>query len=463
MDNLSEIRSVSFRQAELLSERVRILGILTVLVVAALIGTLRVLVVRNPAETQFFFCSLVLAVGMVAYEWGMLSAVQRKIGAGQDFPSWVWRLNHSIEALFPTLLLLISTLNPIVGPYRALVAPVALVYFFFIILSTLRLDARHCCLAGLVSSGGYTFMIFFTRWLFPLAPQFFAQGTFLTYALLILFGGFIAGGVAREIRKHVIASLKEAETRRQMEQLERDMQTARGIQRGLLPAAPPKTPQFNIAGWNLPADATGGDYYDWQMLPDGRIVVSLADATGHGIGPALVMAVCRAYARAGFASSSSLRDVISHLNDLLVCDLPQDRFVTYVATLLDPARPQFEISSAGHGPLLLFRAGTGQFERIEAQGIPLGLFPGYPYDAPRTYELAQGDMLILLTDGFFEWTNPNDEEFGLERLQQSLLASREIPPSDVISRLYADVLQFAEGTRQADDLTAVIIQRNKRI
>src|SRR6185503_3990265 len=93
---------------------------------------------------------------------------------------------------------------------------------------------------------------------------------------------------------------------------------------------------FEVAGWNQPADQTGGDYFDWQTLPDGRFAVSLGDATGHGIGPALLSASCRAYARASFLSGDP-DGLLDNLNQLLVEDLPGNRFVTFAVVFLDTA------------------------------------------------------------------------------------------------------------------------------
>lgn len=86
---------------------------------------------------------------------------------------------------------------------------------------------------------------------------------------------------------------------------------------------------------NRPADLTGGDYYDWQAMPDGKLAVALADVTGHGIGPALVMAVCRASARAAAPILPDPPALLQRLNDLLNDDLPDDRFITLVLALLD--------------------------------------------------------------------------------------------------------------------------------
>src|SRR6185369_6085789 len=112
---------------------------------------------------------------------------------------------------------------------------------------------------------------------------------------------------------------------------------ARSIQQALIPHAGPSIPGFDIAGWNRPADQTGGDYYDWQMLPDGNWIVTLADVSGHGIGPALVTAACRAYVRASSFYNSDLSSLAGRMNRLLAEDLPEGRFVTMVSVIIDRA------------------------------------------------------------------------------------------------------------------------------
>ena len=110
-------------------------------------------------------------------------------------------------------------------------------------------------------------------------------------------GGIVAGAVAGEIRKHVQAALREAETKSKLRAIQHDLQVARSIQQSLLPREAPHIAGFDIAGWNCPADDTGGDYFDWRTLSGGNVVVSLADVTGHGIGPALLASLCHAYAK----------------------------------------------------------------------------------------------------------------------------------------------------------------------
>jgi serine phosphatase RsbU (regulator of sigma subunit) len=95
----------------------------------------------------------------------------------------------------------------------------------------------------------------------------------------------------------------------------------------------PEIEGFEIAGWNQPADQTGADYYDWQVLPNGTVVAELADVTGHGIDPALLAAVCRAYARASFGQGNSLFKTMEQLNGELNRDIGEGRFVTLVAVV----------------------------------------------------------------------------------------------------------------------------------
>jgi serine phosphatase RsbU (regulator of sigma subunit) len=256
--------------------------------------------------------------------------------------------------------------------------------------------------------------------------------------------------------------MREAALQKELERVNRDLDIARSIQQGLLPGKPPGLDQFDFAGWNQPADQTGGDYFDWQALPDGRYAISLADATGHGIGPALVSASCRAYARASFLSNGKQDGVLDQLNRLLVEDLSENRFVTFVVAFLNPANAHVRILSAGHGPILWYKHANNQIKNLEAQGIPLGMIPGVKYGKATEVHLATGDMLALVTDGFYEWENPEGEQFGLARLESVIRESRDCSSEEVIERLRSAVLKFCRGTKQNDDLTAVILKRHDK-
>jgi serine phosphatase RsbU (regulator of sigma subunit) len=298
------------------------------------------------------------------------------------------------------------------------------------------------------------------------APRYGGAGSLLSpekavigFALALVIGGYVAGAVADEIRKQVEAALREAETKRQVERLQHDLEIARSIQQSLLPTSAPSIEGFEIAGWNLPADQTGGDYYDWQVRPDGRLLVALGDVAGHGIGPALLAAACRAYVRASFTAENGMLTAMQQVNAALSKDVGPRRFVTFVAVICTPGSSRVELLSAGHGPLFLYLRHQDAFDAIPAQGLPLGLMPDLASDSPRILELDPGDLLVLATDGFFEWANGQDEQFGIKRTQDTVRTSREKPPEEIISALYKAVIEFSCGTRQDDDLTAVVIKR----
>ncbi len=243
------------------------------------------------------------------------------------------------------------------------------------------------------------------------------------------------------------------------ERVQHDLEIARSIQQSLLPGGPPEIEGFEIAGWSQPADETGGDYYDWQQLPDGRVAVSLADVTGHGVGPALVTAVCRSYARASFPSRESLGTLVNRINELLVEDLTTGRFVTFVVACLDPAAARVQLLSAGHGPLFLYTAHDGRVQEFKAHDIPFGIAAEVGYGPPQEIVLAPGDLLVLITDGFFEWANAAGEQFGTARLRETIRTASELPPQEMISRIYDAVREFVGNTAQDDDLTAVVVKR----
>ena len=401
---------------------------------------------------------LVLAC-FVGYEALMLYLVRHCSSHRCDIPSWSQHANVVIETSFPTIGILIMTTSSAVGPYRALSAPVILVYFFFIILSALRLNPVLCFLTGSTATVGYLAATGYTYWMYPLTDsgaQVLGLPVYLTYAAIFLIAGCVAAAVAGQVRKHVMVAIQEGETR---QRLERDLEIARSIQQGLLPSSLPEIQGYEIAGWSKPAEQTGGDYYDWLPLPNGRIGITLADVSGHGIGPALVTANCHAYVHSMLPGAERLGQVMECINELLVKDLPPNLFVTLAIGSVDAAEHQLRLLSAGHGPLLVYRASEHQVFDFKAHGIPLGVIAAIPYGPAQEINLNPGDMIILLTDGFYEWTNGAGEQFGLDRLKSSIRAYHDLSPAAFIQALYKDVVSFVAGTRQQDDLTAMAVKR----
>lgn len=456
--SVEKIESKAFQRAALNSESLRILGLLALLGALLLYAT-----VSGLAAGQLRLLlaqTLVLALA-IAYEAFMLTVVERALRQGREVASVMWLPAVVIETQLPTMALFLLTKTPTNSPYEVLVMPPVLLYFLFITLSTLRLSPALSLLTGLLSAAGYLATALYVHYQHgnPDAGPASFPPIYLIYAGPILAAGMVAAIVAKQIRRHVSAALKEAELQRQVDRVTHDLDIARSIQQGLLPTRSPRLDDFEVAGWNQPADQTGGDYFDWQALPDGRLAVSLGDASGHGIGPALVMASCRAYARASVLADRRPDGLLDRLNCLLAEDLSTNRFVTFVVAFLDPALSQLQVLSAGHGPIIWYQYAADNIEKLEAQGIPLGMIEGVTYGRATDVSLAAGDMLVLVTDGFYEWENPEGEQFGLQRLEAVIRASRDLPAEQVIARLRSAVADFCRGTEQLDDLTAVILTR----
>jgi serine phosphatase RsbU (regulator of sigma subunit) len=391
----------------------------------------------------------------------MLHNVNLALNAGRSLSGGAWVLSTILETSLPAFAIVFLNSAELEAAYRPLASPAVLVFFIFIILSTLRLSPWIGILSGAVASATYLCAAFFLGWRFPVpgAPAPITQSNVTLNAITLLVGGIVAGAVAGQIRKHVQAALREAETKRKLEAVEHDLQVARSIQQSLLPQEPPQISGFDIAGWNRPADDTGGDYFDWKTLPDGKVVVSLADVTGHGIGPALLAAACHAYARSSFGVGRELPSALEHLNQNLGADLATGLFVTFVAAVCCPSCAEMEMLSAGHGPLFIYSRPEDRFTELNAHALPLGILPSFASDPPTHLQLHAGDLVLLATDGFFEWENDRGEQFGVRRMEEVIRASRDIASSEIIAKLYDAVTRFSNGTKQQDDLTAVVIKR----
>ncbi len=258
-----------------------------------------------------------------------------------------------------------------------------------------------------------------------------------------------------DLRAHVDHLAAERATR---EKIERDLDLAREIQRGLLPKGELNVPGFEIAGWNQAADKTGGDYFDWLELPDGRTIITLADVTGHGIGPALIVAVCRAYMRASTSTGQpELGAALTRVNDLLHADIPEERFVTAAVGVLDAEHKSMTMVSAGQAPLLFYEAATGTVHSWDADDLPLGVVGGLTFDAAREIDFQPGDVLVLTTDGFFEWPDESGRQFGTDGLVSFVKEHHALEPHVFIEQLHTAVRAHGAGA-QPDDLTAVIIR-----
>ena len=247
-------------------------------------------------------------------------------------------------------------------------------------------------------------------------------------------------------------SLEAADKKR----MERDFYLAREIQQKLLPDEPPEYPGFELLGANVPSKEVSGDYYDFRVGPDGKLYVVIADVCGKGVGPALLMAWLQATFSAWTDESMPLPLMVTRLSERLAARTAEGRFITAFFVLCDGVTGEVEYVNAGHNPPLWIRP-NGEIQLLPTHGRPLALFP-QPYPSSKI-SMGPGDLLMLYTDGITEATNPQDEEFGVERLRKFAASGSTGALEHIDTELFRELDKFAQDVPFGDDRTVVLVRR----
>lgn len=266
-----------------------------------------------------------------------------------------------------------------------------------------------------------------------------------------------------EGRPWFVAFIRDITRRRQAEEAlaarDREFAMARTIQQRLYPQQPPRLPGFDLAGATQPADETGGDYFDYLAMDEDDVGLVVGDVSGHGMGPALIMAETRAYLRVVAINRRDAGQVLTRANQALADDLEgSDRFVTCALIRLTPSEGSLAYANAGHVAALVLSAAGELKDRFKRRGPPLGLFPETNYAEHAGGRLEAGDLLVLLTDGFEEAERGDGERFGLERVLEVLRQSRHGTAQEIIDALGNAIHAFQDGHPQQDDLTVVVLK-----
>ncbi len=263
----------------------------------------------------------------------------------------------------------------------------------------------------------------------------------------------VLGNVAAiRIEHERLAEVEQAERL-----MERDLEQAAIIQRGLLPEAPPRLAFVSLAGHNASCRTVGGDYYDFLPYPDGRVGLVLGDVSGKGIPAAILMASLQARVHLLAEEPGDLSKMMGRLNRILAGHCPTNRFVSLFFCVLDPATGLLDYCNAGHNPPLLMRR-SGELERLQGSGPVLGILPDVGF-TQRTVRMEPGELLLLFSDGVTEAVNPEGEEFGEDRLVREVLAAGEADPRDVVDRVLLALGAWSAGAPPADDVTLLAARR----
>ena len=242
------------------------------------------------------------------------------------------------------------------------------------------------------------------------------------------------------------------------EKMRQALEMAREVQMSTLPATMPAVPGYDVYGTSRPAELTGGDTFDLSLTEQGLLIV-LGDATGHGIAPALSVTQMQAMLRIAFRLGADLESAFRHVNDRLAETLPADRFITAFIGLLDPSTHRMRFHSGGQGPIYHYQAATGTCVRYKPTSFPLGAMPVTTLKPALTLDMLPGDILVLLSDGFYEYHDAAGAEFGETRVQDIVASHHDKPMAGLLGVLQMAVDAFARGAPQEDDMTAVLVKR----
>ncbi len=241
--------------------------------------------------------------------------------------------------------------------------------------------------------------------------------------------------------------------------LRREMDLAKTVQEALIPTESPDVPGIESCGWTKTASITGGDCFDLWRTSDGKLGIFVGDATGHGIGPAMVVSQARTLIRAMCGIHTDPRSLLACANARLAEDLGTGQFVTAFCGFLSQDGT-LQWCSAGHGPILIRSGPRTKIEAFDASAPPLGVMPDFLADPVHTHKIEPGGLICVTSDGITESFSPEKEQYGTERLIS--LIEDEPPdtfPTHLASRIRSAMHDWQHHDEPVDDQTVVLAMR----
>ena len=271
------------------------------------------------------------------------------------------------------------------------------------------------------------------------------------------------GEIARAFNEITHKFRRAQENVVEQERLQKEMQVAQEIQHSLLPRKVPTISGYDIGSLYRAAKEVGGDYYDFVHVDEETVGVVVADVSGKGVPGSLVMTMIRTALRMEARGNHSAAEVMARMNDFVTEDMKKGMFVTIFYVILDSKNRIISYSSAGHNPMILYRAESDETFFLNPRGFPVGI--SLPDDSlfrrsidVEKIKLKKDDMLVIYTDGVTEAMNDSRDQYGEERLLSLIKKHGRLTPNEFIGKLSEDVKEFTGGYPQNDDITVVAIK-----
>jgi sigma-B regulation protein RsbU (phosphoserine phosphatase) len=245
----------------------------------------------------------------------------------------------------------------------------------------------------------------------------------------------------------------------QKERLNREVEIAREVQERLFPQELPAIEGLDYFGACRPALGVGGDYYDFLELPGGKFGIGIGDVSGKGIGASLMMASLQASLRGqAIHCGDDLAKLMNHVSTLVYEASTSNRYATFFYAQLDTKSMRLTYVNAGHNPPFVIRE-DGEVLKLEEGGAVVGMLPGAfaNYDQGEI-QLKSGDMIVGYTDGISEAMNPQEEEWGEDKMLAELQNAKEKTAVEILLYIVSKADEFANGAKQHDDMTMIVIK-----
>jgi sigma-B regulation protein RsbU (phosphoserine phosphatase) len=237
---------------------------------------------------------------------------------------------------------------------------------------------------------------------------------------------------------------------------EKQLAIAGQIQQDLLPTSFPDSDRIEIFATSRAAKGVSGDYYDLLNFGD-RLATVMADVAGKGVPAALVMVMIRSAMRTIAKTDSEPREVVSAINRAIAGEVSQERYATLFMAIFDVHTGLLHYTNAGHGPMLVYRAGTDTFELLDTAGLPVGIAQETEYGQDDTV-MNSGDVAVLYTDGITEAMNVRHEEYSMARLKEDLRKFRVLPAREIAGKILENISAFTGDEPQHDDETILVVK-----
>ena len=241
------------------------------------------------------------------------------------------------------------------------------------------------------------------------------------------------------------------------QEIEREVGIAADIQTQLLPKLLPRIKNAGVSAYSVPARGVSGDYYDIIPLREGKFAMVICDVAGKGVPASLVMVMIRTIIHLIASSSRSTAQIVSWINKGIAGKIDIDRFATLSFFTFDPATGALQYSNAAHHPAMIYRAATGSIEQLDTDGLPIGIEREARYGQRET-RLANGDIIMMYTDGVVEAMDSRGRQYEDERLKSIFVDNASLGAEDLVKVIRTDIDAFAENAKQHDDQTLMLMK-----